>query len=181
MSLQTAIARVDQLMAQLGIAQADQAATATRTADAPRRTDGATFQSTLDQASTPSADAALPAEAAPYKPMIDRGRPLLGRRPGADPGRDPARVRLQPERDQRDAGAMGLMQLMPATPRGLGVTNPYDPAQSIDGGAHYLSTQLQRFRRRPPGARRVQRRRAARSAATAGSRRTPRPRSSSAG
>ena len=43
------------------------------------------------------------------------------------------------------AGAAGLMQLMPATARGLGVTNPYDPAQSIDAGAHELSIQLQRF------------------------------------
>jgi peptidoglycan DL-endopeptidase CwlO len=43
------------------------------------------------------------------------------------------------------AGAAGLMQLMPATARGLGVTNPYDPAQSIDAGAHELSNELQRF------------------------------------
>jgi len=43
------------------------------------------------------------------------------------------------------AGAAGLMQLMPATARGLGVTNPYDPAQSIDAGAHELSIELQRF------------------------------------
>ena len=34
---------------------------------------------------------------------------------------------------------------MPATARGLGVTNVYDPAQSIDGGTHYLRDQLDRF------------------------------------
>jgi soluble lytic murein transglycosylase-like protein len=43
------------------------------------------------------------------------------------------------------AGAQGLTQLMPATARGLGVTNPLDPAQSIMGGAKYLKQQLDTF------------------------------------
>lgn len=43
------------------------------------------------------------------------------------------------------AGAQGLMQLMPATARGLGVTNSLDPAQNIDGGVHFLSQLLSHY------------------------------------
>ncbi len=34
---------------------------------------------------------------------------------------------------------------MPATARSLGVTNPFDPVQSINGGAKYLRQQLDTF------------------------------------
>lgn len=43
------------------------------------------------------------------------------------------------------AGAKGLMQLMDATAQGLGVSDPYDPAQNIDAGVRYLSYQIKRF------------------------------------
>ncbi len=42
-------------------------------------------------------------------------------------------------------GASGLMQLMPATARRLGVTNIYDPKQNIEGGVKYMRMLLDMF------------------------------------
>src|SRR5690625_2265473 len=43
------------------------------------------------------------------------------------------------------AGAQGLMQLMPNTARGLGVTNSYDSRQNIEGATKYLSQMSNKY------------------------------------
>ncbi len=42
-------------------------------------------------------------------------------------------------------GAVGLMQLMPATAMRFGVSNPYDPRQNVHAGAQYLKFLIERF------------------------------------
>ena len=43
------------------------------------------------------------------------------------------------------AGALGLMQLMPQTAKGLGVTDPMDVRQNVEGGVKYVKSMLNRF------------------------------------
>jgi len=47
------------------------------------------------------------------------------------------------------AGAQGLMQLMPATARSLGINDAFDIKQNIDGGVRYLKQMLDKYQKVP--------------------------------
>lgn len=67
---------------------------------------------------------------------------------GLDPGLLRAVVQVESDFDPRavsSAGAMGLMQLMPNTAGSLGVRNPFDPLENLEGGARYLRSMIERF------------------------------------
>jgi soluble lytic murein transglycosylase-like protein len=98
-------------------------------------------------------------DAAPAEPMSPHTIQRLASRYGeiidkvsADNGVDAMLVRavIQVESAYRPTarsrkGAMGLMQLMPATARQYGVKNPYDPESNIKGGIKHLKMLLARF------------------------------------
>lgn len=48
-------------------------------------------------------------------------------------------------KDVSSSGAMGVMQLMPETAKGLGVKDPFDPEQNIMGGAKCIAQKLKEF------------------------------------
>ncbi|NLB97213.1 MAG: lytic transglycosylase domain-containing protein [Armatimonadetes bacterium] len=68
---------------------------------------------------------------------------------GVDPALVRAVVRAESGFNPRAlsrVGAMGLMQLMPATARALGVTNAWDPVQNIRAGTRFLRSLLDQFK-----------------------------------
>lgn len=94
----------------------------------------------------------MPLSANGGRPSVRRGRPIVtpyddavrreAIRQGVDPNYAVAVMHQESAGDPNavsGAGAEGLMQLMPATAAGLGVSNPLDPAQNIRGGVNYLS------------------------------------------
>lgn len=86
---------------------------------------------------------ALDALAARWRPSIAP----VALRHGLDPDLVTALVRVESCFDPRarsSAGALGLMQLMPATARALGVGDPFDVAENLEGGSRYLARMLAR-------------------------------------
>ncbi len=77
-------------------------------------------------------------------PVIDNA----ARSHGVDPRLVHAVIRAESgynERAVSNKGAIGLMQLIPATAQRMGVKNSFDPVENIFGGTRYLSQLLKMF------------------------------------
>jgi soluble lytic murein transglycosylase-like protein len=81
-------------------------------------------------------------------PLVDSYILDSSRRYGIDPLLIYSQMHQESTFNQRalsPKGASGLMQLMPATARRMGVTNIYDPKQNIEGGVKYMRWLLDTF------------------------------------
>jgi soluble lytic murein transglycosylase-like protein len=153
MSASAALTRVGQIESLIGTLRSAPVGT-------PAPAAGQDFASMLQASGTSAATAptasvasvAVPAttttaaagDASPYDALIDAS----AQRNGIDPALLKGLIRQESNFDPTagsSAGAQGLTQLMPGTAAALGVGNPSDPAQSIEGGARYLRQQLDHF------------------------------------
>lgn len=93
---------------------------------------------------TPDARPVATLASEPYLPLVE----AAARRHQVDPRLVHAVITVESRyqaRARSRKGAMGLMQLMPATARELQVADPWDPAANIDGGVRHLKQLLERF------------------------------------
>jgi cell wall-associated NlpC family hydrolase len=102
----------------------------------------ATATATLTGAAAAGTTTGIPG-AAPYEQLFQ----AAGAKYGLNPRLLAAVAKTESNFDpnaRSGVGAVGLMQFMPATAKGMGI-DPTDPAQAIDGAAKYLRTQIDRF------------------------------------
>ena len=88
--------------------------------------------------------AATEGEGSSYEAMIEQAAARNGIEPAVLHGLIQQESGFDPSAAS-SAGAAGLTQLMPGTAASLGVANPLNPAESIEGGARYLGEMMRQF------------------------------------
>ena len=79
-----------------------------------------------------------------YEALVDRAAARNGLDPAVLHGLIEQESGFDPSASS-SAGASGLTQLMPGTASSLGVADPLNPAESIEGGARYLGQLMNQF------------------------------------
>jgi soluble lytic murein transglycosylase-like protein len=98
----------------------------------------------LDSTSPASTEPALASGPSSYDSLVNQSAARYGLDPAILHGLIQQESGFNPS-SRSSAGALGLTQLMPSTAASLDVSNPLDPAQSIEGGARYLSQLMSQF------------------------------------
>jgi soluble lytic murein transglycosylase-like protein len=83
-------------------------------------------------------------ESSQYDPLIEQAAARNGIEPALLHGLIEQESGFDPNATS-SAGAAGLTQLMPGTASSMGVANPLNPAESIEGGARYLGQLMSQF------------------------------------
>jgi soluble lytic murein transglycosylase-like protein len=106
------------------------------------------FAAALASAGSPagaaSAQATTGAASGQYDALIEQAAARNGIEPALLHGLIQQESGFDPN-STSSAGAAGLTQLMPGTASSLGVANPLNPAESIEGGARYLGQMMAQF------------------------------------
>jgi soluble lytic murein transglycosylase-like protein len=97
-----------------------------------------------DAAYAQSLPGAATGESGEYESLIDQAASRNGVDPAILHGLIQQESGFDPSATS-SAGAAGLTQLMPGTASSLGVANPMNPAESIEGGARYLGQLMTQF------------------------------------
>jgi hypothetical protein len=132
---------------QQGSAGSDSDAGAAATFDTPGARGVVLAGATLapfNRTSRPRASACADCNYATMAPLIR----TVSRAAGVDPALVEAVIEVESGFNRRavsPAGAQGLMQLMPATAQGFGVSDVYDPVQNVAAGTLYLGQMLRQF------------------------------------
>lgn len=109
-----------------------------------KQTPQMSFSNALQEANAVQANTTQPASKAQVLNVISQ----ISKKHGVDEKLVQALIKQESgfnPKAKSKAGAMGLMQLMPSTAKNLGVQDPYNMVQNVEGGVKYLKSMLNKY------------------------------------
>jgi soluble lytic murein transglycosylase-like protein len=144
MSVTEVMGRIAQLQSQFAVGRVVPTAQSTAVSSAQFATTLQSAVATTRTASTTAATAGGSVTGVPYADLFN----AAGAKYGVSPKLLAAVAKVESGYNPKavsPAGARGLMQIMPGTAKGLGVSDAFDPAQAVEGAAKLLSSNLKEF------------------------------------